>query len=336
MKENFDTGFPGVIRYGIYVLNWRTMSRCVRTNHRKMVQFVKGAPETRLIGRDEPLYPENLRSIPRPPEKLYARGQVLPADRVAVALVGTRKATPIGRHIAFELARDLAGAGVAIVSGLAGGIDAKAHEGALDAGGRTLACLACGLDMVYPQSNRELFRRILSSGALLSEYPDGTAPLPWRFPARNRIISGLALGVVVVEAPQKSGALITADWALKHGRPVMAVPGSVKSAASEGTNRLIQEGAYLVTCAGDVLSFLSRENEYVPDLPERSSPLCVTLEESVIMQSIRNEALTAGEIAERLSSFPAGKLMAVLASLEVKGFLVRLGGGKYVAGKNTF
>ncbi len=336
MKENLDTSFPFFTIYGIHVLNWRNLSCRVRTNPGKMVPLVMEVPETRLIGRDECLYPENLRSIPQPPEKLYVRGQVLPADRVAVALVGTRKATPVGRHIAFELARDLAGAGVAIVSGLAGGIDTKAHEGALDAGGRTLACLACGLDMVYPPSNRELFLRILSSGALLSEYPNGTAPLPWRFPARNRIISGLALGVVVVEAPEKSGALITADWAIKHGRPVMAIPGSVKSAASKGTNRLIQEGAYLVTCAEDVLSFLSREDEYVPDLPERSSPLCVTLEESVIMQSMCNEALTAGEIAERLSSFPAGKVMAVLASLEVKGLVVRLGGGRYVAGKNSF
>ena len=285
------------------------------------------------ISQDDPRYPENLRPLPGAPARLFVEGDLLPRDRVAVAVVGTRSPTQTGKIVAFEIARDLAGAGVTVVSGLACGIDAQAHLGALEAGGRTVACLGNGTDVVYPRANVKLFKAIPGQGALVSEYPPGTEPLPWRFPARNRLISGLSLGVVVVEAGEKSGALITADWALKQGRPVMAVPGSVKSRASAGANKLIQDGAYLVTSAQDVLSFLGRENEYVPDpgTARRGIGREITLEEGLVLAEICGDMLTADQIAERLASCSPGKIVAILSALEVKGMVERVAGGKYLA-----
>jgi DNA processing protein len=291
-------------------------------------------PETVCaVRRDDAGYPENLRHICDAPECLFVKGSVLPRDRVAVAVVGTRSPTPVGKVIAFEIARDLAGAGATVVSGLALGIDTQAHLGALAAGGRTIACLGTGVDVVYPRRNASLMRDIAARGSLVSEYPAGTAPLGWHFPKRNRIISGISLGVVVVEAGEKSGALNTAGWALGQGRPVMAVPGSPRSRTSAGTNRLIQEGAYLVTSAEDVLSFLRRENEYVPELPKegRTRTPDLTLEEGALLAAIRGNALTADQLAERFPLFTPGKLAAVLSTLELKGMARKIAGGKYLA-----
>lgn len=278
-------------------------------------------------------YPENLRVLPKAPACLFVQGELLPRDRLAVAIVGTRSPTEVGKVVTFEIARDVAAAGVTVVSGLAGGIDAQAHLGALEAGGRTIACLGTGVDVVYPRSNSRLFAEIPLHGALVSEYPPGTCPLPWRFPARNRVISGLSLGVLVVEAGVKSGALITADWALKQNRPVMAVPGSVKSRVSEGTNKLIQDGAYLATSAEDVLSFLGRETECLPGVPSArpGSALEMTLEESMVLEKVREDVLTADQIAGRLGPASPGKIIAILSSLEVKGMVQRVAGGKYLA-----
>ncbi len=277
-------------------------------------------------------YPENLLSLDNRPSRLYLLGEILPIDRVAVAIVGTRSPTSLGRVIAYELAKDLGGAGVTIVSGLAAGIDAQAHRGAMDAGGRTIACLGAGTNILYPKSNEKLYRTIPLRGALVSEYPDGTLPLPWRFPQRNRIISGLSLGVVVVEAGEKSGAILTADWALKQGRPVMAVPGSPKSRVSVGTNRLIQDGAYLVTSATDVLSFLVREGECLPRFTGPDGQPCgqLSLEESLVLSEIKGNMLTGDEIAVVMQSFSPGKVMSLLSSLEVKGEVVRVSGGRYL------
>lgn len=281
------------------------------------------------LSLDSPDYPENLRSIPDPPRLVFVKGNLLPRDRISVAIVGTRKATAVGREIAYEMARGLAAGGVTIVSGLALGIDSQAHKGALDAGGRTIACMGTGVDVIYPASNSQLAGKIVQNGCLLSQYPPGETARPWYFPDRNRIISGLALGVVVVEAGEKSGALITADWALKQGRPVMAVPGSPKSWASVGTNRLIQEGAYLVTCYEDVLSFLRREQEYIPEVETRKENLQLTLEEEFIMEIVREGPLTMDEIMEKAGPIPVSRMLAILASLEVKDAIILLPGGKY-------
>lgn len=287
----------------------------------------------RTASRDDPGYPETLRLIEDPPKVLFIEGDLLPGDRVAVALVGTRAPTSQGRLIAFEMARDLAGAGMTVVSGLAMGIDAAAHRGALEAGGRTIACLGTGVDVPYPRLNTALFQKIPLRGALVSEYEPGTGALPFRFPQRNRIISGMSLGVVVVEAGEKSGALITAGWALKQGRPVMAVPGSPKSGASAGSNRLIQDGAYLVTSALDVLSFLGREGECVPEALPEACPAgqALTLEEGAVLQEVRRGELTVDQIAERLPVYTAAKVVSLLSALEVKGIVVKSAGGKYLA-----
>ena len=205
-------------------------------------------------------YPARLQEIASAPPVLYVRGRMEPGDDAAMAIVGSRRATAYGEAVARELAGELARRGITIVSGLARGIDAAAHRGALDAGGWTLAVLGSGLDEIYPPEHRELAAKVTTSGALLSEFPLGTAPLRLHFPRRNRIISGLSLGVVVVEAGVKSGALITAHHALEQGREVFAVPGRVHARYSEGSNRLIKAGAKLVESWEDVLV------ELVPNL----------------------------------------------------------------------
>ncbi len=289
--------------------------------------------EIQVVDREDPSYPENLRGIDDAPEPLFVKGALTPQDRIAVALVGTRSPTPVGKLIAFEIAGDLARAGATVVSGLALGIDAQAHLGALEAGGRTIACLGTGVDVVYPRSNVHIARQVPLHGALVSQYPLGAGPMPWHFPQRNRVISGMSLGVVVVEAGEKSGALITAACALAQGRPVMAVPGSPRSAASAGTNRLIQDGAYLVTSAEDVLSFLGRESEYVPQvIKERPArPLDLTFEEGDVLAAVRREALTADQVADRFPLYAPGKVLSVLSTLEVKGMVQKAAGGKYLA-----
>lgn len=278
-------------------------------------------------------FPELLRLIADAPKELYVEGEILPEDRLAVAIVGTRQPTALGLEIAYEMARDLASVGVTVVSGLAIGIDAAAHRGALEKG-RTIACLGCGTDVAYPRSNRELWKVIPSRGALISEYPPGTVPLKWHFPQRNRLISGLSLGVVVVEAGLKSGALVTAEWAARQGKPVMAVPGNPKSSRSAGTNKLIQDGAYLVTCAQDVLSFLRQENEWIPEpgpdnhSVEKFSDL--SLEESAVLEVLAEGPIALEELCTRLSGFGASRVISLLSALELKQLAKRVQDGRYV------
>ena len=199
-----------------------------------------------------------LDDLPDPPtEKLYARGRRIDTalDAPTVAVVGARSCTDYGAHVARRLAFDLAAAGVTVISGLARGIDGWAHRGALEAGGRTIAVLGCGIDRDYPRAHAELARQITQTGGILSEYEPGIAPEPWRFPARNRIVAALADVVVIVEARERSGALITVDLAMEIGRPIYAIPGETTSALSAGTNQLIRQGhATLITSAADVLA----------------------------------------------------------------------------------
>ncbi|HEU5369716.1 MAG TPA: DNA-processing protein DprA, partial [Ktedonobacterales bacterium] len=211
----------------------------------------------RALTQADPDYPELLREIYLPPIVLYVRGALSPEDAWAVAIVGTRKATSYGYQVTEQLARGLASNKVTVISGLARGVDTAAHKAALAvSGGRTIAVLGCGLDMIYPPENAKLAARLCEQGALLSEFPLGTQPEPTNFPIRNRVISGLALGVVVVEAPRQSGALITTRFALEQNRQVFAVPGHIYSKASEGTNALIRDGAKLVMGVEDILEEL--------------------------------------------------------------------------------
>ena len=205
-----------------------------------------------ILRRDDPGYPVLLRAIADPPDRLYVRGTI--PSGCMIAVVGSRRATPYGLRVAERLARELAGLGVVVVSGLARGVDAAAHRGALAAGGQTVAVLAGGLDRIYPPEHASMAEQIAGQGALLSEARDGTAPLPGLFPVRNRIISGLSRGLVVVEAAERSGALITARMALEQGREVFAVPGSIENPLTAGTHGLIRDGAGLVQGVEDVLA----------------------------------------------------------------------------------
>jgi DNA processing protein len=229
----------------------------------------------------------------------------------AVAIVGARACSSYGRSVARSLARELAAAGLVVVSGLARGIDGEAHRGALDAGGRTVAVLGCGIDRDYPAAHAELARRICVHGLVVSEYEAGVEPAPWRFPARNRIIAGLCAATVVVEARERSGALITADFALEEGRDVLAVPGEITSSLSAGTNALLKLGATPVACAGDVLELydLAAPSPRPPSLGPTADTLLARLRES---------ALTGDELV-RASGIEPGESAAALTALELAG-----------------
>jgi DNA processing protein len=228
-------------------------------------------PDVHIFWNGHPGYPRLLRSLPDPPPILFVRGVLDEPDRFGVGIVGSRHATPYGRSVTERFGRELAGYGLTVVSGGATGIDTAAHRGALAAGGRTLAVLGCGIDIDYPRENRQLFEQIAANGALISEYALGTPPEAWRFPARNRIISGLSQGVLVVEAGRTSGALITARCAAEQGRPVMAVPGNIDRPASEGANGLLKDGATLVTETEDILRALGMV--VLPARPEHQRAL---------------------------------------------------------------
>jgi DNA protecting protein DprA len=273
-------------------------------------------------------YPKLLAEIPDPPPVLYVRGELKPEDAWAVAVVGTRRASTYGREVTRRLVSVLAQGGVTIVSGLARGVDAVAHQTALEAGGRTIAVLGCGIDLVYPPEHRELARRIAAQGALVSEYPLGTQPEPGNFPPRNRIISGLSLGVVITEAGRDSGALITADYAAEQGRDVFAVPGSILSAGCAGTNRLIQDGAKPVLDAADILQELNLT--MVAEQKEARQALPTTETEALILAHLSAEPVHVDDLT-RAVGLPVAQVTSTLALMELKGMVRQVGGMKYVA-----
>ena len=280
----------------------------------------------------DPAYPQLLQEIPLPPPVLYVRGTLTPQDEWALAIVGTRRASVYGRQMTEKLASELARQSITIVSGLARGIDTVAHLAALEAGGRTLAVLGCGPDLVYPPDNAKLAARIVEQGAILTEFPPGTQPEAGNFPARNRLISGLSLGVLVTEAPETSGALITTRFAAEQGRDVFAVPGNVTSRASVGANRLIQDGAQMVLEVGDILSELNLHLapqqmellELREALPENDSEarLLALLDASDDPQHIDDLC--------RASGMPVAEVSGTLVMLELKGLLRLVGPMMYV------
>jgi DNA processing protein len=275
------------------------------------------------LARGEAEYPCLLSSIYDPPSRLFTRGarpDVL--ARPCVAIVGARDCSAYGSSVTQTLARELAAAGVVVVSGLARGIDAAAHRGALSADGATIAVLGCGIDRDYPAANAGLAQRIAETGLVVSEYPPGTEPAPWRFPARNRIVAGLALATIVVEARERSGALITADFALEEGREVFAVPGEITSARSLGANRLIRMGATPLLEAADVLEALGLEP------PERPAPSLGGIA-VLVLESLRDRPAGADELAERLH-LAVDRVASALVELELEG-LVTLAEGVYRA-----
>ncbi len=272
-------------------------------------------------------YPALLKEIYAPPPLLYIRGSLTALPAVAIAVVGTRKTTRYGRTATSAIVRAISHAGVPIVSGLALGIDALAHQTALENGNQTYAVLGCGLDIIYPATNRRLAENIIShGGALISEYPPGTQPLKQHFPARNRIISGLCKGVVVVEGSQKSGALITARFALEQNREVFAVPGNINCATAQGPNNLIKMGAHVVTEANDILSVLDLAVVHQQEQNKKMLPR--SEEEKTISQVLASEPKHIDEIV-RQCKLDTSIINAHLTMMEMKGIVKHIGGQYY-------
>ncbi|HUJ55078.1 MAG TPA: DNA-processing protein DprA [Gaiellaceae bacterium] len=276
----------------------------------------------RFVARSAEEFPPLLTAIHDPPPGLFLRGD---ADaellsRPAVAVVGARACSGYGAAVARGLGRDLAAAGLVVVSGLARGVDAEAHRGALEAGGATVAVLGCGIDRDYPAAHAELARRVAAAGLIVSEYAPGVEPAPWRFPARNRIIAGLCEAAVVVEARERSGALITADLALEEGREVFAVPGEITSSLSAGTNALLKLGAIVLTGAADVLVSFGIE-------PEPPASVSVSEAAASLLEIVR-AAPAGADVLARRSGLDAGEVARALVELELAG-LVTAGEGVY-------
>lgn len=277
-------------------------------------------------------YPSLLREIFDPPCVLYCAGRTDVLESQAVALVGSRRPTVYGRSVAGRLARDLAGRGLVLVSGLAVGIDAAGHEGALD-GGRTVAVMGSGIDVPYPRSNRKLYDRIAAAGVVISEFPLGTPPLGPHFPRRNRIISGLSRALVVVEAAEKSGSLISAAFALEQGREVMAVPGNITSEVSRGTNGLIKAGAKLVESWTDVAEELPSplREELLARCPEEPPPRPVlTAEEETVRDRLSPDAPVHVDELREKTELSISELLTILLGLEIKGVVAAVPGKRYV------
>lgn len=287
--------------------------------------FLRGLADQglRWIARSDPRFPARLRTIHDPPAGLFVRGTAPLAlvDGPTVAIVGARACSAYGSEVAAQLARTLTRAGAVVISGLARGIDAQAHRGALEAG-PTVAVLGCGIDRDYPRAHATLAAEIAATGLIVSEYAPGVEPAPWRFPARNRIVAGLADATVVVEARERSGALITADLALDEGREVLAVPGEITSQLSKGTNHLLRLGAVPVTCVGDVLAVLGLDLEV-----ERHGVGNAALEPRLerVRAAVADGPVGADELARSIG-LSAGDVAAALAELELLGVVVQADG----------
>jgi DNA processing protein len=281
----------------------------------------------RRLRRSDAGFPRLLAEIHDPPAALWLRGRA-PVEILslpAVAVVGARACSGYGAHVSRVVGRELAAAGVVVVSGLARGVDGEAHRGALEAGGITVAVLGCGIDRNYPLRHARLAAEIAETGLVVSEYECGIDPAPWRFPARNRIVAGLTRAVVIVEARERSGALITADFALDEGREVFAVPGEITSRLSDGTNNLIRLGATPVTKAADVLEALGLE------VPRPSAATALTAEAERVLSVVRDAPLGLDEII-RASGIDAGAVAAAVSELELAGLVTDAAGVFRAAG----
>lgn len=296
----------------------------------KQVELMKRHKVRLLTFKDE-AYPENLKSIYDPPPFLFIRGEIKEEDKNAIAIVGSRAASPYGKQTAERIGRELAKRGITIVSGLAWGIDSIGHQAALKENSRTIAVFGSGLDVIYPPQNGKLVEGIIQNGAIISEFFLGTKPEKQNFPKRNRLISGLSLGVVIIEAGSKSGALLTAGHALEQNREVFAVPGNIGAKTSEGTNRLIKEGAKLVTSVEDILEELKMvaplQQKEKGKIQKELSQLSEI--EKNIYNFIRDEPHHIDKIAQN-TNVSTSQVLSALLSLELKGFIKQLSGKMFV------
>lgn len=310
----------------------RTRIVTARDHHEKAEAVLARLEEigATAVPFDSPDYPPLLKQIPDPPGLLYVRGQLTEADRFSIAIVGSRHPRPYGLQMSRKLGEDLARGGLTVVSGGARGIDSAAHEGALASGGRTIAVLGCGVDISYPAENRDLFTRIASQGAVVSEFPPGAPPESWRFPRRNRIISGISRGVIVCDATEDSGSLITATCAAEHNRDVFAVPGNVDSGHNKGAHRLLKEGAKLVENAEDVFAELGMEPGPGPaPSPVPVPEISVSSEERRVLELLDLEPLPLDDIIEK-AGMPASDVAGALTFLEMKRLIKRVAGPAYI------
>jgi len=327
LEQAWHASVPSLMQAG---LDEKTAERLVeRRSHlslgREMEKLAKH--NVIVITWDDPAYPARLKEIYAPPPVLYVRGSIKIEDEWAVGVVGTRRATVYGREVTERIAADLARHKITVVSGMAKGIDAVAHRACLHAGGRTIAVLGCGVDVVYPPENLRLSQEIIAHGALVSDYPLGTKPDASNFPPRNRIISGLSLGVLVTEAGESSGAHITVNFALEQNREVFAVPGSILSPLSRGPNRWIQQGAKLVMTCQDILEELhltqaSQQLEMKELIPTNDI-------EAGLLKHLSAEPMHIDEV-RRESGLPIAVVSSTLAMMELKGLVRQVGGMNYV------
>ncbi|MDD4189579.1 MAG: DNA-processing protein DprA, partial [Eubacteriales bacterium] len=285
-----------------------------------------------LVGYNDPSYPVKLREIYDPPVALYIKGKLI-ADEPMIAVVGSRKADSYGRDVAHMLAYEIANCGITVVSGMARGIDSFAHSGAINAGGRTAAITGCGLDTVYPPENKKMSTVIERTGVLISEYPPGMSPLPPNFIARNRIISGLSSGVLIVQAGRKSGSLITANYALEQGREVFAVPGNITSRNSAGTNALIRDGAKIVTHISDILeelgpAFAGYGAEESDEKFKKTNYPNLSKEEKMIVNCLESGRMSLDMLSDE-TGIKITELNRLLLFLEMKGLICQFPGRKY-------
>ncbi|MGB8657005.1 MAG: DNA-processing protein DprA [Candidatus Zixiibacteriota bacterium] len=312
----------------------------IASNIRTKVLWEKAEEQLRLLDKHaiqivafkDESYPQNLLSIYDPPPLLFVRGQIRKEDQKAIAIVGCRFASVYGKRITERIGRELSQRGITVVSGLARGIDSIAHLSALKENGRTLAVFGSGLDVIYPPENKKLVEEIVKSGAIISEFPLGTKPDPPNFPRRNRLISGLSLGVVIVEAGARSGALLTAQCALEQNREVFAVPGNLGSKNSEGTNALIQQGAKLVTAVEDILDeFKLKPGGERPDSPVHIQEDLSHLSEaeSVVLKLLSDEPRHIDKIATQ-ATVGLPLVLSALLSLELKGLAKQLSGKMFI------
>ncbi len=288
-----------------------------------------------VLVQGSPNYPARLAQVDNAPPLLYCKGELTSRDDLALAVVGTRQFSSYGKQVTLQLCRELAAQNVTIVSGMAKGIDTFAHQSALEAGGRTVAVLGCGLDVVYPPENRALMQKIIEQGAVLSEYPLGTQPEAVNFPPRNRIVSGMSLGVLLIEAGIKSGALITVEFAKEQGRDVFVVPGSIYYRMSEGPNRLLREGATAVTCAADILQDLQ-----VNTMLDKVDVQELQGDDDVEKALLRLLNRSSGELMHidelsRESGLSISVVSSTLTMMELKGTVRQMGGMNYVAARYT-
>lgn len=277
---------------------------------------------------DDELYPPRLKEIEQPPPVLYARGEITLDDHYAVAIVGTRRVTPYGRQIAEDLAAFLAGQGITVVSGLARGVDAVAHSAALKAGGRTIAVLGSGVDKIYPPEHLQIAEKMMKQGAVVSDYAVGTPPESANFPPRNRIIAGLSMATVVVEAGETSGALITAEFAAEQGREVFAVPGSILAPQSKGTNKLIQQGAHPLLSPQDLTQALNLTR--TGDFKAARKAIPADALEAQLLAALGAEPVHVDEI-RNATGLPIEKVSATLTLMELKGMVRQVGGMSYIS-----